>query len=61
MPGGCCAPELPRSCMSSPAPATAGTCHGFDSLLPDWEVTEQLFALQGRALQRAFYGTARPS
>lgn len=32
-----------------------GTCHGFDSLLPDWEVSEQLFALQGRALRRAFY------
>ena len=34
----------------------AGTCHGFDSLLPDWEVSEQLFALQGRAVRRAFYG-----
>lgn len=34
----------------------AGTCHGFDSLLPDWEVAEQLFTLQGRALRRAFYG-----
>jgi acetyl esterase len=34
-----------------------GTCHGFDSLLPDWEVSEQLFALQGRALRRAFGGT----
>ena len=34
----------------------AGTCHGFDSLLPDWEVAEELFALQGRALRRAFYG-----
>ena len=33
-----------------------GTCHGFDSLLPDWEVAGQLFALQGRALRRAFYG-----
>jgi acetyl esterase len=33
-----------------------GTCHGFDSLIPDWEVSEQLFALQGRALRRAFYG-----
>ena len=33
-----------------------GTCHGFDSLLPDWEVSEQLFALQGRALRRAFGG-----
>ncbi len=34
----------------------AGTCHGFDSLLPDWEVSEHLFALQGRALRRAFHG-----
>lgn len=34
----------------------AGTCHGFDSLLPDWEVAEQLFTLQGRALRRAFHG-----
>ncbi len=33
-----------------------GTCHGFDSLLPDSEVAEQLFTLQGRALRRAFYG-----
>jgi acetyl esterase/lipase len=33
-----------------------GTCHGFDSLLPDWEVSEQLFALQGSALRRAFGG-----
>jgi acetyl esterase/lipase len=31
-----------------------GTCHGFDSLLPDWEVSRQLFALQGAALRRAF-------
>jgi len=31
-----------------------GTCHGFDSLLPDWEVSEQLFAMQGAALRRAF-------
>ncbi len=32
----------------------AGTCHGFDSLSPDWEVTQQLFALQGAALRRAW-------
>jgi acetyl esterase/lipase len=37
----------------------AGTCHGFDSLLPDWEVAGQLFALQGRALRRAFTGRER--
>ena len=30
------------------------TCHGFDSLLPDWPVSEQLFALQGHALRRAW-------
>jgi acetyl esterase len=35
------------------------TCHGFDSLLPDWEVAEQLFTLQGRALRRAFYGASQ--
>lgn len=32
----------------------AGTCHGFDSLLPDWEVSRRLFGLQGAALRRAF-------
>jgi acetyl esterase/lipase len=34
----------------------ARTCHGFDSLLPDWSVSERLFALQGEALSSAFYG-----
>jgi acetyl esterase/lipase len=33
------------------------TCHGFDSLLPDWSVSEQLFTLQGQALRRVWYGT----
>lgn len=27
-------------------------CHGFDSLLPDWAVSERLFDLQGAALRR---------
>lgn len=31
-----------------------GTCHGFDSLLPDWEVSLQLFEMQAAALRRAF-------
>jgi acetyl esterase/lipase len=31
-----------------------GTCHGFDSLVPDWEVSTRLFELQGDALRRAF-------
>jgi hypothetical protein len=34
----------------------ARTCHGFDSLLPDWSASEQLFTLQGHALTSAFYG-----
>jgi len=29
------------------------TCHGFDSLLPDWSDSERLFALQGEALSNA--------
>lgn len=33
----------------------AGTCHGFDSLMPDWETSRRLFALQGEALQRALH------
>lgn len=32
----------------------AGTCHGFDSLLPDWELSSRLFDMQGAALRRAF-------
>jgi acetyl esterase len=31
-----------------------GTCHGFDSLVPDWQVSRSLFDLQGDALRRAF-------
>ncbi len=31
-----------------------GTCHGFDSLVPDWEISGQLFDIQGAALRRAF-------
>lgn len=33
-----------------------GTCHGFDSLLPDWEVSQRVFALQAAALRRALRG-----
>jgi acetyl esterase len=32
-----------------------GTCHGFDSLLPEWETSQQLFELQGAALRRALH------
>ncbi len=30
-----------------------GTCHGFDAFLPEWETSQQLYKLQGTALQRA--------
>ena len=32
-----------------------GTCHGFDSMVPDWEVSRQLFEIQGAALRRALW------
>jgi acetyl esterase len=32
-----------------------GTCQGFDSLLPDWEISQRLFELQGFALRRALH------
>jgi acetyl esterase len=32
-----------------------GTCHGFDSLLPDWDVSRQLFDSQATALRRALH------
>ncbi|MFZ0831976.1 MAG: alpha/beta hydrolase [Mycobacterium sp.] len=32
------------------------TCHGFDSLLPEWDVSQRLFELQGTALRRALTG-----
>jgi acetyl esterase/lipase len=35
----------------------ARTCHGFESLLPDWSVSERLFAMQGNALTSAFHRT----
>lgn len=30
-----------------------GTCHGFDSLVPEWEMSSQLFDIQAAALRRA--------
>lgn len=33
----------------------AGTCHGFDSLAPESELSRQLFDIQGAALRRAFW------
>jgi acetyl esterase len=38
-----------------------GTCHGFDSLLPDWQTSEMLFELQGRALRQVLHPATGPS
>lgn len=35
---------------------SGGTCHGFDSLVPDWEGSTALFEMQGAALRRVFLG-----
>jgi acetyl esterase len=36
-----------------------GTCHGFDSFLPDWEASQLLIDLQGAALHRALHPSSR--
>ena len=51
--------RLLRAGIGTELHAFPGTCHGFDSLLPEWETTQRLFLLQGVALQRVFYASAR--
>jgi acetyl esterase len=46
--------RLMRAGVATELHVYPGTCHGFDSLLPDWDVSGELFALQGAALRRAF-------
>ncbi|BBZ46358.1 alpha/beta hydrolase [Mycobacterium parmense] len=41
---------LLRAGVSAELHLFARTCHGFDSLLPDWETSQRLFALHGQAL-----------
>jgi acetyl esterase len=49
------AARLLRAGVATELHVFPGTCHGFDSLLPDWATSEQLFALQGQALRQVFY------
>ncbi|BBX03250.1 alpha/beta hydrolase [Mycolicibacterium moriokaense] len=35
-----------------------GTCHGFDSLVPEWETSQRLFEMQAAALRRVFSATS---
>lgn len=46
--------RLLRAGVSTELHVFAGTCHGFDSLLPEWSSSQRLFALQADALMRAF-------
>ena len=47
---------LLRAGVSAGLHVFARACHGFDSLLPDWAGSQQLFALQGDALSGALHG-----
>jgi acetyl esterase/lipase len=44
--------QLLRAGVSAELHVFPRSCHGFDSLLPDWSGSELLFALQGDALRR---------
>ena len=44
--------KLLRAGVSAELHVFPRTCHGFDSLLPDWSVSQRLFTLQGDALRR---------
>ena len=46
------AQRLLRAGVGTELHVFARACHGFDSLLPDWSVSQRLFALQGDALRR---------
>jgi acetyl esterase/lipase len=48
--------QLLRAGVSAELHVFPRTCHGFDSLLPDWSDSERLFTLQGKALRRGWYG-----
>jgi acetyl esterase len=48
------AQRLLRAGVSTELHVFARTCHGFDSLLPDWSVSQRLFELQGQALNRVW-------
>lgn len=47
--------RLLRSGVSAELHVFARSCHGFDSLLPDWAGSQRLFALQGDALAAALH------
>jgi acetyl esterase len=46
--------RLMRSGVRTDLHIFGGTCHGFDSLYPDWEVSQTLLTMQAEALRRFF-------
>jgi acetyl esterase len=50
------ASRLLRAGVATELYVVPGTCHGFDSLLPDWDVSQRVFGLQADALRRALRG-----
>lgn len=48
--------RLMRAQVATELHVFPGTVHGFDSLLPDWEVSRRLFDMQGAALRAALHG-----
>lgn len=46
--------ELMRADVRTDVHVFGATCHGFDSLCPQWSVTEELFDMQAAALRRFF-------
>lgn len=47
------ATRLMRAGVATELHVLPGTCHGFDSLVPEWDVSRRLFDLQAAALRRA--------
>ncbi len=47
--------RLMRAGVATDLHVFPGTCHGFDAFVPEWEVTQQLYQLQGSALRREFH------
>ncbi len=47
--------RLMRAGVATELHVFPGTCHGFDAFVPDWEMSQQLFDIQGAALRRALH------
>jgi acetyl esterase/lipase len=47
--------RLMRAGVATELHVFPNTCHGFDSLVPEWETSQRLFELQGAALRKALW------